>query len=257
LLLGGSSLPLSALKDFISFLLSKGVEVASIENPIGGPLDIHIDPVQERLETLREYLDYLQTSEQVQAVDVVAQSYAAFEVVRLLTAEPSYANLIRSIILVNPPGFDSRNNIFKHSFRFLFGHLLKGYFLNLTRMWRTKFSSSGDDDRKQFMLGEVDGNTLWARKTFRNMARTLRELIDITSYRIKEPVRALQQQGILVHLFLQEDDQVVPVALTMKEVKGVIPEQQVKVVPGGHNDLFFQQWQRESFFDFFLEVRGH
>jgi hypothetical protein len=116
---------------------------------------------------------------------------------------------------------------------------------------------SSEDPRKkrQFILREVGGINLWALKTFRNMVRTLRELKDIVTFRVKEPLRKLQEHGFAFYFFLQAEDQVVPARITREEVRDLVLERNVKMVPGGHNDLFFQEWQREALFDFVQEIR--
>jgi hypothetical protein len=43
--------------------------------------------------------------------------------------------------------------------------------------------------------------------------------------------------------------------ITRKEMMDLVPERNVKIVPGGQNDLFFQEWQREALFDFVQEIR--
>jgi hypothetical protein len=195
--------------------------------------------------------------EKVEGIDIIAQSYSAFEVIRVLMAEPSYRPLIKSIILINPPGFDPRNNLVKHALRFLCNHLLKGYAVNFGRFLGVSLPPSSEDPRKkrQFILREVGGINLWTLKTFRNMVRTLRELRDIVTFRVKEPLRKLQEHGFAVYFFLQAEDQVVPARITREEVRDLVPERNVKMVPGGHNDLFFQEWQREALFDFVQEIR--
>lgn len=257
LLLGGSSIPLSARKALLAYMLESGLEVASIENPIGNLFDLKIDPARERPESLREFLEYLKTTGNVEGIDIIAQSYSAFEVIRVLMADQSFHPLIKSIVLINPPGFDPRNNMIKHSFRFLFGHLLKGYVVNFCSSIGMNHPLSSNDIRKkkQFIANEVGGITFWALKTFSNIVRTLRELIDITSFRVKEPLRKLQEQGLPIYFFLQTEDQVVPVNITLKELKDFVPDRCIKTVPGGHNDLFFQQWQRKPFLDFIQEIR--
>jgi len=35
-----------------------------------------------------------------------------------------------------------------------------------------------------------------------------------------------------------------------------LPAQNIKVVPGGHNDIVFQAWQRDTFLAFLEQIRG-
>jgi hypothetical protein len=172
-------------------------------------------------------------------------------------ADKSFHPLVKSIILLNPPGFDPRNNLVKHSLRFLLNHLLKGYVVNFCRFLGINHPQSSNvvQKKKQFIASEVGGITFWALKTFSNIVRTLRELRDITSFRVKEPLRKLQEQGLPIYFFLQTEDQVVPANITLDEIKDFVPDRCVKKVPGGHTDLFFQQWQRKTFLDFLQEIR--
>jgi hypothetical protein len=59
LLLGGTGIPIDDRREFITFLLKSGYEVASIENPIGGPFDIGRNPKKELPESLRDFIEYL------------------------------------------------------------------------------------------------------------------------------------------------------------------------------------------------------
>jgi hypothetical protein len=258
LLLGGTSFPLSARKELIAFLLEKGFEVASIENPLGGPFDVRIDPVRERPESLREFLDHLKRQEKVEGIDIVAQSYSAFEVIRVLAADPTFHPLIKSILFINPPGFDPRNNLVRHSLRFLWGHLLKGYLVNFSRLLGASLTPISGDPRKkkQFIQREIRGINFLALETSRNIVRTLRELKDIVTFRAKESLRTLQEHGLPIYFFLQTEDQMIRARITREEVRDLVPERNVKMVPGGHVDLFIQEWQREALFDFLQEIRS-
>jgi radical SAM superfamily enzyme YgiQ (UPF0313 family) len=258
-LLGGTSIPISDRREFITFLLEAGYEVATIENPIGGPFDIGINPKRERPESLRDFMEYLRGSEHVEGIDIVAQSYSAFEVIRVLWENPvKYRHFVRSIILINPPGLNNNTGFLKHSFRFLWLHVLKGY----ARAIRALFGlgdypfSKGDPREKEFIKREVYGISSWSFKTFRNLVRTLKETYDIVTFRIKSPLRALQNEyGYDINMFLQTEDQLLPVRNTLEQIRDLLPDRNVKLVPGGHNDLFFQQWQREAFLHFIKEIR--
>jgi radical SAM superfamily enzyme YgiQ (UPF0313 family) len=245
LLLGGTSIPVSDRKRLIRSLLEAGYEVASIENPIGGPLDFMIDPVTERPNSLRDYLGYLRDSCQVREINIIAQSYSAFELVRVLMEDPSrYIGFVKCIILVNPPGFDENLNMARHIIRFLWGHVISGY-IN---------PESSHPDKIGFRKKERAGILTWAGKSMVNMVRSLREVNDIVHFRIKEPLKKLQERGFKICFFLQSEDRVVPARITLKHVGEFIPRSQIKWVTGGHNDLFFQAWQRKALIDFYQEV---
>jgi radical SAM superfamily enzyme YgiQ (UPF0313 family) len=258
LLLGGTSIPISDRREFIEFLLMAGYEVATIENPIGGLLDIGINPKKERPESLRDFIKYLRAEEDIDGIDIVAQSYSTFEVIRVLLDDPAgYRSFVRSIILINPPGLNENTGFLKHCFRFLWNHVLRGYAKALRGWFGLRSFSSESRREKEFIKREVRGISSWSIKTFRNLVRTLREARDIVTFRIKEPLRVLQNEyGYDINIFLQTEDQVVPANITREQIRDVLSDRNVKLVPGGHNDLFFQQWQREAFLDFVKEIRG-
>jgi radical SAM superfamily enzyme YgiQ (UPF0313 family) len=245
LLLGGTSIPVSDRKRLIKSFLETGYEVASIENPIGGPFDFRIDPVKERPEALKDYIEHLRNSCGIKEINIVAQSYSTFELVRVLLEDPfRYKGFVRCIILVNPPGFDENLNMAKHIFRFLWKHVIRGY-LN------SKYSHP---DKAGFRKKERVGILTWTGKTLTNIVRSLREVHDIVHYRIKTPLKELQEHGYNVCFFLQTDDQVVPAHITLKHAEKLVSQGQIKCVEGGHNDLFFQEWQRKSFIDFYQQM---
>jgi putative intracellular protease/amidase len=94
-------------------------------------------------------------------------------------------------------------------------------------------------------------------KTVINLMRTFREVQDIVTFRIKEPIKSLQNQhGYDINAFLQSDDQVVPAPITEAALKDILPPGHIRIVAGGHNDLFFQEWQRNEFIAFLKEVRS-
>ncbi|HHT9105427.1 MAG TPA: B12-binding domain-containing radical SAM protein [Candidatus Wujingus californicus] len=245
LLLGGTSIPISDRKRLIKSFLEAGYEVASIENPIGGLFNFRIDPVKERPEALKDYLGHLQNSYGIKEINIVAQSYSAFELVRVMLEDPfQYKGFVRCIILVNPPGFDENLNMAKHIFRFLWKHVIRGY-LNPKSM---------HPDKVGFRKKERVGILTWTGKTLTNIVRSLREVHDIVHYRIKTPLKELLGHGYKVCFFLQTDDQVVPARITLKHAEELVSQGQIRCVEGGHNDLFFQEWQRKSFIDFYKQM---
>jgi radical SAM superfamily enzyme YgiQ (UPF0313 family) len=245
LLLGGTSIPVSDRKRLIKSFLEAGYEVASIENPIGGHFDFRIDPVKERPEALKDYMAHLRNSCDIKEINIVAQSYSAFELVRVLLEDPfRYKGFVKCIILVNPPGFDENLNMAKHIFRFLWKHTIRGY-LN---------PKSSHPDKAGFSKKEKVGIRTWTGKSLTNIVRSLREVHDIVHYRIKTPLKKLQGNGYKICFFLQTYDQVVPAQITLKHAEELVPQSQIKCVEGGHNDLFFQEWQRKSFIEYYQEV---
>ncbi len=245
LLLGGTSIPVSYRRRLIKSFLEAGYEVASIENPIGGPFDFRINPVKERPDALKDYMEFLQNSNKVKEINIVAQSYSAFELVRVLLEDPSrYKDFVKCIVLVNPPGFDENLNMSKHIFRFLWKHAIRGY-LN---------PKSNHPDRVGFRKKEKAGIRTWTGISLTNIFRSVREVHDIVHYRIKTPLKKLQEQGYKICFFLQTNDQVVPAHITLKHAEDLVPQGQIKCVEGGHNDLFFQEWQRNNFIEYYKQM---
>ncbi|HLA05484.1 MAG TPA: hypothetical protein VJZ16_05840, partial [Syntrophales bacterium] len=256
LLLGGTSIPISDRREFIGFLLDEGYEVASIENPIGGPLDVEINPAVERPLSLRHFVEHLKRNEQVEGIDIVAQSYSAFEVIRVLKDNLSYRSFVKSITFINPPGLNENTGFFKHIFRFLLLHLFKGYVKAAGAMLeRNQPLNSGYKKGREYAKREFRGIGTWTLRSIRNMVRTLREVHDIVTFRIEEPLRMLKEE-YEINVFLQSEDQVIPAHISKEQLKDILPDHHVRLVPGGHNDLFFQEWQRSAFLDFHKEIRA-
>ena len=260
LLLGGTSIPISDRMGFIQHLLVAGYEVASIENPIGTPLDFYADPAVDRITALRYFIEHVATDLGVMSLDIVAQSYSAFETVRVLTAHPDLCTRVRSIILVNPPGLDERITFVRHVTRFLTRHLTQGYLKSLIMLLGLPSAPPKGGTRREKRVHarkEAGGISIWMAKTLINLVRTFREVRDIVTFRIKEPTRNLQNEhGCDINIFLQSGDQVVPAPITEAALKDILPPGHIRIAPGGHNDLFFQEWQREEFVTFLREVRS-
>lgn len=258
LLLGGTSIPISDRKEFIEFILEAGYEVASIENPMGGPFDMHIKPVSERPASLRNFIEHLKQDASVQSIDIVAQSYSAFEVIRVLLLDVSCRSFVKSIIFINPPGLNENTGFFKHIFRFLLHHLFIGYARTAGDFLGFNIAplNEGYNKKREYAKREFHGISTWTFKTFMNIVRSLREVYDIVTFRIKEPLRILKNEyNCDINVFLQSEDQVVPAHISRAQLKDVLPEHNVRLVPGGHNDLFFHHWQRKAFLDFLEEIR--
>lgn len=253
LLLAGTSIPFSDRMEFVKFLFRSGCEVASISNQIGGLLDVGINPKKDRVDSLRHYLQHLTERGKVTGVDIVAQSYSAFEVVRLLSEDPAgYRSIIKSVVFINPPGFNRNTGVVKHCSRFVWHHVLKGY----STAGKFLVSKKSEPKVKRFFKREAVGITTWLHKTLRNPTRTMKEVLDIVSYLIKDGIVWLREgYGYDINVFLQSGDQILPLSVTLQEIEGVLPAHSIKVVPGGHNDVFFQDWQRKTLFDYLAEIR--
>lgn len=253
LLLAGTSIPISDRIDLVTYLVKSGYEVASISNQIGGLFDVKINPKKDRVDSLRHYLHYLIEVVKIEGVDILAQSYSAFEVIRLLLENPvKYKRIVKSIILINPPGFNNNTGIIKHCSRFVWHHVLKGYSTAIKLL----LSNNSIANEKKYAKREVIAISTWTYKTLKNPVRTMKEVLDIVSYKIKDPLVFLQNKCHYdINIFLQAGDQILPLNSTLSQIKDIFPNRNIKVVPGGHNDLFFQKWQRKALFDYITEIR--
>jgi hypothetical protein len=258
LLLGGTSIPISDREDLIGFLIESGYEVASLENPIGGLFDIGTNPAQERLVSLQSFIAHLKQDEHVKGIDIIAQSYSSFEVIRVLLSTPSYRSFVKSIILINPPGLNEHTSFTKHIYKFILKHVLKGYVKAascLLGVNEKPLKTSIKKDR-DYAKKEVRGITIWTLRSCTNIIRTLREVNDIVTFRIKDPLCTLKNEyNCNLNVFLQSEDQIIPAEVSKEQLKDILPEDNIRMVPGSHNDIFFQQWQRPAFLDFLKEIR--
>lgn len=257
LILGGTSIQFTECRELIECLLESGYEVASIEYPVGGPFDFFINPAKERTSSLKKTLNYLKSCN-VEHVDIVAQSYATFEVIRALSKDNTYRGFVRNIILINPPGLDKNISMARHIDRFLVHHLFKGFVKSIGLLFgfRNMPSGSGMNIKKEFALRELKGIGLWSFKTLQNIVRTTKEIRDIVTFLIGEPLMRLQESGYNIRFFLQSEDQLIPMRMSLKTIYQTFPKHTVKIAPGGHNDLFFQKWQRSAFLTYLKEIRS-
>ena len=180
LLLAGTSIPISDRIDLVKDLVDSGYEVASISNQIGGLFDIDINPRKDRVDSLRHYLQYLSEAVKIEGVDILAQSYSAFEVIRLLLENPmKYKKFVKSIILINPPGFNKHTGVIKHCSRFVWHHVLKGYSAAIKLL-----VSKRSEEEKKYAKTEVCAISTWTYKSLKNPTRTMKEVFDIVTYKI-------------------------------------------------------------------------
>jgi len=260
LLLGGTSITLSDQKELIAELLRSGLAVAAMQTPMGGRLAAGVAPRRMRPLCLADFLARLQKDACIQAVDVVAHSYAAFEVLRILTRAPRvYRRLIRSILLINPPGFEACFGFPTHCRRVVGGHILCGYveMLLLRWGWRRWALESVAGPRCAFASREMRGITAMTARGLKNVLRTHREMRDIVSFKIERMLGRLRSEhGYAFYLFLNAGDRIVAVRETLRRAAALLPKEHIRLVPGGHNDLLFQQWQRPVFLKFLHEIRA-
>lgn len=259
LMLGGTSISLEDQKELIVYLLKAGLEVAAVQTPMGGPLDFDFHPVAMRQLSLEDFVGRLKNDESVKGIDIIAHSYAAYEVVRILTASPpAYRQTVKSVLLINPPGFQHRTGFFPHCLGSLWYHVIGGYVrcwqcrIGLKRCLYDASGASGAD----FIDREIAGINSMTFKALNNPVRTIQEIRDIVSFRLLRPIYLLQTlYGYDFNFFLNTGDRIVPVSTTLKSIAGVIPARNIKVVPGGHNDLLFQKWQRPALLSFIEAIR--
>jgi hypothetical protein len=258
LLLGGTSISLEDQKELLVYLREAGLDTASIETPMGGLLDIGIKPKMLRLLSLRDFIERLKTVKRIQGLDIIAHSYAAFEVVRTLIDAPlTYRPIVRSILLINPPGFKKHIGFVSHFSHTIWRHIVCGYLEMAFRRlsWR-RTAGDARPGTKNFARREIRGIVAMSAKGMKNPTRTIREIKDIVSYKIARPIEALcVRYGYDFNLFLNADDRIVPAAETLQTARSFLLPQHIKVVPGGHNDILFQEWQRFELLSFLREIR--
>ena len=252
LLLAGTSIPLSDRSDLVRYFVEAGYEVASIINPIGGPFDFGIDPKKDRVDALRDYLDWLIEVANVRELLIVAQSYSAYETVRLLFENPDkYEKNILGIVFINPPVLNEGTGVIKHCSRFVWHHVLKGCSGAVGNLLG-KDSTVND---RSFARREMAGIVRWTCNTFRNPVRTMKEVLDIVSYRIKDRLAVLvKKHQYDINLFLQSDDQLLPIDITLGQLQEELCCDNIKIVPGGHNDIFFQACRRNELIEFIRQI---
>jgi len=249
LLLAGTSIPIPDRASLMKFFLTSGMEVATIGNAMGTFWDTSINPKKERLDSLRDFLGHLQGAAGVTGVDVVAQSYSAFEIIRLLMEDPEkYRSFVKSVTLINPPGLNDNIRLVSHCHRFVYHHVLRG----LTK----SFSTVDNPHEQEHTKNEVAGITNWAYKTLKNPVRTIKEVLDIIDFKIKEPLKVLvSEYDYDFNVFLQAGDQVVPYQTSLDAVKSILPEANIRVAEGGHNDVFIQEWRRDELLGYLQSIR--
>jgi putative intracellular protease/amidase len=120
-----------------------------------------------------------------------------------------------------------------------------------------KHSKGSVKKDRDYAKKEFRGISIWTLRSCTNIIRTFREVNDIVTFRIKKPLHILKNKyNYNLNIFLQSDDQIIPAQVSKEHLKDVLPEDNVRMVPGGHNDIFFQQWQRPAFLDFLKEIRA-
>jgi hypothetical protein len=260
LLLGGTSISMADQKELIDCLFTAGFDIAAIETPMGGLWHAGGVPKKVRRDALVDFIKHLCATEKIKGIDIVAHSYAAFEVVRtLMAASVTYRPLIKSVVLINPPGFSARLTFVSHLLRIIWGHILCGYLKMLWCRygWGHCTGMVTNAARKAFARREMRGIVAMTFKGMQNPVRTIREIRDIVSFKPAGPISQLQEiHGYDFNLFLNAGDRMVQVQDTLFCGLRLLPPENIRVVPGGHNDIVFQQWQRQALIAFLNEIRA-
>lgn len=257
LVLSGTSIQLADIEFFINCLVGEGYSVASIERDIGGLIDFKTDSKADRKLALGDFIDHLKRDRGVSNIYIIAQSYAALEVVRLLVEAPeTYRASIPAVVFVNPAGFDRQMRYLPHCFRFLFIHVLSGYASAVAKLVMNR--RNAPETRRDFRRKLTAVHSFFI-KTVRNPIRTFKEIADIVSFDIIPYVKLLiEKYGFSFHFVLNGDDNLVSASRTLEWVRRLVPHENVTVFPGNHLDFFVDERQIVSFLDTLgmIAVRG-
>jgi hypothetical protein len=251
LVVPGTSIPFEEAKEYLAWLIVRGYPVAFLENPIGGLLDIRINPKLERPLVLEHFLDWIQSHGTEKAIKLIGifQSYAAFDVIRLFAKNPQkYKDLMPVFFLDNPAGFNGEINMFVHILRWQFMHLGGGVLKQvLSPFWSGAYPVQiGDSERKDYRKRELHGLWAWWKDTLKNPVRGgVREVFDICHYRAENDMQTIKEAGYEVGMFKHAGDRILPISGTLKHAKYLFPDKLV-ILDGGHCDLFLQIKNREK-----------
>jgi hypothetical protein len=251
LVVPGTSIPFEETQEYLAWLIDQGYPVAYIEHPIGGLLDTAIHPKLERPLVLEHFLDCLrdQGPEKIKKVTGLFQSYAAFDVIRLIAKDPQkYKNIMPVFFLDNPAGFNGDINILVHIFRWQFMHLGSGLIKQVfSKFWGGAYPiPRGDAARGDYRKRELHDLWAWWKNTLKNPVRGgIRELWDICHYRAEEDMQKIQKAGYEVSVFKHSGDRILPLLETLKYAQKIFA-QRLFILDGGHNDLFVQVKNRKA-----------
>jgi pimeloyl-ACP methyl ester carboxylesterase len=242
LVLSGTSIQLKDIQIVFEHLLKKGYTVAAIERNIGHIININMRPASERLLSLKDFIHQLTEHLGVDRIDVIAQSYASFEIVRtLMDAPEAYEKHISSIVMVNPAGFDSSIRYVPHCLRFLFIHILSEYIKTIRRFVTYKLKRS--TEAKYYRRKWRALNSFFI-KTLQNPTRTFREIADIVSFDITPHLEfLLGKYKYPLYFVLNQNDNLVASEKTLSWSKRFVPGSHILVFPGNHLDSFIDENQ--------------
>jgi hypothetical protein len=250
--LTGTSTQLIDIEYFLSQLAETGTNVAAIERVVGGMTDIHVRPDIERKKALGHFLAQLKKDHGIEQFDIISHSYASHEIIRLLSEDPTdHLAHIRSVVLINPSGFNHSLRFLPHCFRFLFLYVIKSY----VRFFLKRASHRlplGEDDRR----GLRSLNALFL-KTIRNPVRTVKEVNDIVSHDFRPQIRTLVgSYGYRFLVVLNVHDELVPVVRTARFIRRELPSVGILELPGNHLDTLNHRDMIRSLFEALNRFNG-
>ncbi len=253
--LSGTGTQLCDTSILIESLADKGYTVAAIERFIGGISDVRIKPQIERKTALSLFLHYLTKEHLLVKYHIIAHSYAAFEIIRLLADAPEYYRKhIQNIILINPAGFNETIRFVPHCLRFTFLFILKEYIRGFFHWIK---AGNQCNPLKVVYANKLKITHSLFVKTIQNPVRTYKEVADIVSFKIKPYMQHLiENHDYRFHFVLNTGDELIPISATLGQVNHMIPEDNIMTFPGNHMDLLVHKKQIHSFIDNLERILG-
>ena len=254
LVVPGTSVSFQMVEDSLIWFLCHGYPVAFIENPVGGFFDMGIDPKLERPIVLSHFLDYLQrfVPNKIEKVIGLFQSYAAFDVIRLISKDlRRYRSFIPLFFFDNPAGFNGPVSVFAHIWRWQFAHIIGGLAkYALSEFWDDAYPvPRKNPEREEYKRREKQDLWVWWKNTLKNPVRgAIRELLDLCRFRAEKDMKKILEAGYSVGMFKHSGDRILPINKTMKYSKDLFKDK-FWILDGGHNDLFVQQRNRQQIVD--------
>lgn len=251
--LSGTSTQIADIDFFLSNLIDRGYSIASIERFLGGPFHIFMKPKIERKEALKHFIIQLRENHNIEKFDIIAHSYAPFEVIRLLIDAPAlYRNCVGNILFINPAGFNDNIKYVSHCLRFLFIFIMKEYgrsVFNLLKNIKT------DKSHKDFYLNKHRAIISLFVKTIQNPVRTFKEVADIVSFKLSFHVKELiEHYGYNFYFFLNTGDELVIVSETLKHIRKLVPDRRIMTFPGNHLDILINKNQTKLFLKYLNRI---
>jgi len=230
LILTGTSTQSNDVAHLVQYLIREGdCSVAVIERFIGGPLDIKYCPREERLNDLMRTISELIELREIRRIHVIAHSYGAFEIVRLLSGRAfRYCCHIKNVILVNPVGFSGKKRYVRHCLRFLFLFVAKEYGTALNSvLW-------GNNRDLAFRKCCATSSLLF--KSVANLTRTLREIAEIEGETFGTELNELCRSGFNFFFVVNTSDTLIIPRNIMDGVRSLVPVDRLVTFPGNHID---------------------